>query len=478
MSDVIHLGNTATRIEESPTFVPYSKVRVIAGVDEDGNQVVYEAGNDSYRTLEVENPWGTQTIANAMLQRIQGKTYKPYTATGTMLNPAAELGDAVYVGGVYSVINSVDTTFSQLMPATIAAKEDSNIDHEFPYETKDTRETSRRINGLETRFSVELGKIESYIGETFETKDEAGTTYAALQSTITQTAASIRSEVSAGYTTKQDAMSMEQRLNSSITQTANSIRTEVSASYETKLAATAKLNTAKEYADTQDQYMNAQFNSAIEQMANRITATVAGSMDKYDEAFAKGTITLYGYGVPQNATAAQYNGQYYLDQSTGWHYKSNGTTWVRQGTTPLPLITDVLESKIDIGVDGITMSVTSDTNGMTTFRLMAGSAVLDTEELYLNVNSANIRGELVADSIIAGARITSPEIVGNLNFYNDYGHYAGQISCYESDTIYMGAVGGVSISGLANTTAYGGSIIDLSNAYMVVMPDNTTFVHA
>jgi hypothetical protein len=210
-------------------------------------------------------------------------------------------------------------------------------------------------------------------------------------------------------------------------------------------------------------------------MADRITATVAGSMDKYDLSFAKGEITLFGYGIPQSSTASQYNGQYYLDQSTGWHYRSNGTSWVRQGTTPLPLITDVLESKIDVGVDGITMSVSSDTNGMTTFRLMAGQAVLDTEELYLNVNSANIRGELIADSVRANTTIEAPILKnGHLQFWDTWaGRQVHTGDIYSSyGTIYITSENGINVDSLSCSS---GSVIDFSSASMVIMPDNTTF---
>lgn len=169
--DRIYLQRSARNIEESPSYVPYSKVRIIVGEEEDGTQLVYEAGDDSFRTLEITNPYGTQEIANSILSKIQGFSYKPFTADGAILNPAAELGDAVNVGEVYSFIANMDTTFSPLMSATISAPEDSNIDHEYPYESSESKEIARKINGAKASFIVEIGRIEASL-EDYQRKED------------------------------------------------------------------------------------------------------------------------------------------------------------------------------------------------------------------------------------------------------------------------------------------------------------------
>lgn len=170
--DRIYLQRAAKNIEESPSYVPYSKVRIIVGEDANGTQLVYEAGDDSFRTLEITNPYGTQEIANSILSKIQGYSYKPFTAEGAILNPVAELGDAVNVGEVYSFISSMDTIFSPIMSATISAPEDSNIDHEYPYESSESKEIARKINGAKASFIVELGRIESSLEENYQKKSD------------------------------------------------------------------------------------------------------------------------------------------------------------------------------------------------------------------------------------------------------------------------------------------------------------------
>ena len=81
-------------------FSPFSGVRLIAGKNEDGSSIIYRAGDDSGRVLEFENPWGSQQMADDVLSRIRGYEYKPFRATGAIMNPAAELGDAISVGDI------------------------------------------------------------------------------------------------------------------------------------------------------------------------------------------------------------------------------------------------------------------------------------------------------------------------------------------------------------------------------------------
>lgn len=528
--DRIYLQQAAQNIKESPEYQPYSKVRIIVGEDENGTQLVYEAGDNSYRTLEITNPYGTQAIANSILSKIQGYYYKPYTADGAILNPAAELGDAVNVGDVYSFISSMDTTFSPIMSATISAPEDSNIDHEYPYETSEHKEIARKINGVKTSFIVELGRIATEIEETYETKSAAGTQYSQLRSSIEQTANSITATVAATYETKSAATQMESRLNTTISQTASSITQSVSATYETKSDASAKLNTAKNYTDAQDASLRtsitAAYNSAIEQTANSIKATVAASETKY--AIPSGiTIAVYGYGSPPNSIASQYNGRYYLDQSSGYYYRSNGTSWARQNSTPLPLITDNLSSAItqtaasirsevrgtyqtksdaeddydtlysfiEQRADSITLSVSSSSNGRTTFTLKDGSTTLDSENVYIKTRSIDIVGTITADEVAARSSIVSPYIYdtsGDTRLVMDESNYGLKVQTRygnrwtNSFSIYDNGIEevGVSAFGKLFFMMQGGSDIlfsgsnvtwDFSSAKKVIMPDNTVF---
>ena len=283
MSDIINLGRSAKNIKASPAFAPISGVRVVGMKDSDGSALNGFAGDETGRVIETEIPFAASqqeanNIAADILAQILGYAYRPYKADGAILDPAAELGDAVSVDEVYSVINSVDTTFSSLMSASVAARESGVIEHEYPYESKLSRETRRKISGVETRFTIELGRITSSISETYETKADAIIT-------------------------------------------------------------------------------REQLDSKIEQTATSITSTVASSQSKYELPIGL-TISAFGYGVPSNATAGNYRNQYYLDQSAGLYYRSNGSVWsVQNPGNPLPLITTTLESKIQQTADSISLQI-------------------------------------------------------------------------------------------------------------------------
>ena len=332
MSDtVFHLGQAAKNIKSTPSYQPYSKVRIIVGEDENGTQLVYEAGNDSARIMEITNPYGTQAMANAILNRLRGYQYRPYNADGVMLNPASELGDGIaFAGDVYSFIASAETTLSPIMSANVAAYEDGEVDHEYPYESPESKEIIRKFNGLETSFIVQLGLVESRIADTYETKSDAG--------------------------------SMRQSLETKISQTKNDILLYASQTYETITGANGLLDSAKAYADGIGVSVTQAYTAAININAQQIKSTVASSTTKY--LIPSGvTITLYGYGDPATFgyKASDYNGQSYLDQSTGYYYTSNGTSWTKSSSA-LQKIDDKLSSDITQTANSIKSTVASATS--------------------------------------------------------------------------------------------------------------------
>lgn len=140
LSDKIFLGSNVGELETGD--VPANITRVNLSVDSDH---YYTAGDDTGRAIEVTCPWGSQEMANSILASVSGKTYQPYTATDALLDPAAEIGDAVTVGGYYSVIANVSTSFDRACAPIISAPESDEIDDEYPYESRERRETNRQL---------------------------------------------------------------------------------------------------------------------------------------------------------------------------------------------------------------------------------------------------------------------------------------------------------------------------------------------
>ena len=182
----IPVGKQAMEMDISPQFEPYSGVEIITGED-----TFVFAGNRSGRVLQIENAWGTQAQANAILSSLTGTgfQYQPFKATGALVNPAAEIGDGVTVNGVYSGIYKMTRSFGSLMFADIEAPQDESIDHEYPFEAKQDRIYKREIADAQASISINENAITA---EVLRATAAEGT----LSSRITQNATSINAKVS------------------------------------------------------------------------------------------------------------------------------------------------------------------------------------------------------------------------------------------------------------------------------------------
>ena len=434
MSDVVHIGRSAKNIKESPLFSPFSGVKLIAGKDDDGNVVVYRAGDDSGRVLEMENPWGSQQMADDVLRRIRGYEYKPFRATGAIMNPAAELGDAVSVGDVYSVLDSVDTVFSPLMSADVSARESGILEHEYPYDSKSNRETAREINGIRTQFVVEMGRIETRI-------DDMDSGYS---SRITQLSNSITAEVSR-------ATSAEGTLRSRITQTESSITSEVTArtnadsALSTRITQNANSITSEVTARTN---ADSALSSRITQNANSITSEVTRATTAEGNLSSRITQTA-------NEINAKVNGIYAPEWILSARYYPGDVVKITNGTTVTyyqcttshisgssnkppsgyweTVSAPNVQSMVDIGLDGLTLGYQSSSN--------ANSATITLNRNGIQMSAKTITmTNVVADSISANSLISSPVINGGV-LHNSSGNselVLGNVSGGYGDLILRG----------------------------------------
>ena len=183
----IGLGREVSSLDVSPQFNAYSGVEII--IDED--TVILAGNRTGGRVLTIENPWGTQAQANAILAALQanGFQYQPYSASGALLNPAAEIGDGITISDTYSGIYKMSRNYSPLMSADIEAPQDEEIDHEYPYEPKQDRIYKREIADAQAAISITQSQITS---EVIRATAAEGT----LSSRITQNANNITAKVS------------------------------------------------------------------------------------------------------------------------------------------------------------------------------------------------------------------------------------------------------------------------------------------
>lgn len=163
MTDLINIKKDASQVKEAPHQPAYTGVKIYVGKDSDGDDLYYSAGNSNGTVLELENPWATQAIANNILTAISGYSYRPMQADGALLDPAAELGDGISANGVYSVLAKCDTQFGSLLVSDIAAPSDGELGHEYPYVSKQRRETQREIDKANSSLTIQLDEIKGQV---------------------------------------------------------------------------------------------------------------------------------------------------------------------------------------------------------------------------------------------------------------------------------------------------------------------------
>lgn len=160
MSDTTFLGRRMRSFRSAPQFDGFSKVTIIVS-----DEIEYSAGSDLGRTLRLTNPWGTPEMAQNILNSIRGFQYQPYTAEGALLDPAAELGDGVTANNVYGGIYTKKVKFGPLMTVTVAAPEDEEINHEYPYKSKPNKEITREAKMLRASLAIESARITAEVAE-------------------------------------------------------------------------------------------------------------------------------------------------------------------------------------------------------------------------------------------------------------------------------------------------------------------------
>ena len=161
MSDIVGLGRRVSNFELSPQFSNYSKV--IIHIDD---ETAIEVGNDTGRTLEIDNPYGTQQMARDILDKLNGYQYQPYKAEGALLDPSAEIGDAVNIRGNYGGMYTRSRTFGRLMKADISAPTDEEIDHEYKFKSPERREFSRQIDDVKASLIIANNRIDASVSQT------------------------------------------------------------------------------------------------------------------------------------------------------------------------------------------------------------------------------------------------------------------------------------------------------------------------
>ena len=153
--------DTAHRMKHSPAFPACTGVRFLLD-----DQTEVFAGDETGYVYEMTCPFATQAAASALLSRMQGFIYRPFSAETAILDPSYELGDTVDAGDGLSGLWSFDLTLDRLCASDVSAPEDEELDHEVPYVTNTERVFTRRIQSVQSELSVQAQEISAKVSRT------------------------------------------------------------------------------------------------------------------------------------------------------------------------------------------------------------------------------------------------------------------------------------------------------------------------
>ena len=168
--DKTYLGRRLAKFSPGIASQPISKVELL----NDTGDVVGVSGSDTGRTLTALQPDGTNAMAAAILAKVSGYKHIGYEGSKALLDPAAELGDAVTVDGLYVPLVALDMTFDPLLAPDISAPDADELDDEYPYKSATQRQIERNMaktRSLITKTSEEINlKVEGIDGKYTEVK--------------------------------------------------------------------------------------------------------------------------------------------------------------------------------------------------------------------------------------------------------------------------------------------------------------------
>lgn len=182
MSEKYYVGGDITSFSDNGKYKPISRVTLLV---DDENSLT--AGDDTGMEVIASCPHATQPMVNALLQTMKGYQYQAYEAGAANIDPAAELGDGVTVGGIYSPLSKLSDDGRGY--AGISSPGEAEMEDEYPAEGYITQEVNRKI--AETRSTITktseeiMLKVEGIDGKYTEVKttldgltvtDESGTT--------------------------------------------------------------------------------------------------------------------------------------------------------------------------------------------------------------------------------------------------------------------------------------------------------------
>lgn len=167
MSEKYYVGKDVTSFSDNGKYKPISRVTLLV---DDENSLT--AGDDTGMEVIASCPHATQPMVNALLQTMKGYQYQAYEAGAANIDPAAELGDGVTVGGIYSPLSKLSDDGRGY--AGISSPGEAEMEDEYPAGGYIAQEFNRKIaetRSIITKTSEEIMlKVEGVDGKYTEVK--------------------------------------------------------------------------------------------------------------------------------------------------------------------------------------------------------------------------------------------------------------------------------------------------------------------
>lgn len=161
--------------------------QTIVGVSCKAGSTTYTAGQEgnsktgAYQ-LSITSTYADQNVCDNLYKTFNGMVYNPYTATKTRYDPAAELGDSVYISTkVWSVLYSETVKYDIDFSSDISAPTSQSLYSEYPYETaaskiqqvkQDIQQTSTDLSTTKTELTSKIEKTEESLTSTISKKTD------------------------------------------------------------------------------------------------------------------------------------------------------------------------------------------------------------------------------------------------------------------------------------------------------------------
>ena len=455
LSESVFIGRSASGYTTTPELPKYTKVRI--NVDDES---CYEAGSGD-NVLELDCPWGSQQMANDILESIGEFVYRPYDTDWARLDPAAELGDGVTINGIFSGIYVNETNFSTLMAARISAPQENMVDHEYPYKSLAERKTSRQIAQTKASLRVNTDSIAAEVTARKKSDTE-------LRSAISLNADSISAEVSA-------RTSGETEMKSSIKANADSLAAEVSArkSGESEMKSSIKANASSSAAEVSARKTGeSQVRSTLELHTKEIAARVTQS---------GGSSSSFGWSLTASGFVLQSSGKTVFQATkngvdiTGKITATSG--YIGTKTNGFTITEKAIYNKLSslygtvngiyIGADGIAL-------GGGKFRVTSSGQLYATNgtftgNVYANKIQTGGNAGTIQGSQIGSGTITTANTNGYLNGGIANGYFAGDVFGGAAVASAMNASSG-SFSDTNSFRLFGRTVVMQSQTFSTAVP--------